>query len=132
MNIWGNIENSASKILKKYFTSQLKRDLTFSGMLGYEVSLIIKHGMAQNWVSKEEIVPKPNNLEIESPRGNLELNTELNSIKAPFYLYEYENSKGSLVPNNIISTIVTDKSDWETLNSFNEELPGWQNTYLCN
>ncbi|MBE9469212.1 MAG: ABC transporter substrate-binding protein [Bacteroidetes bacterium] len=129
---WGNIENSASKTLKKYFKSQLKRDLTFSGILGYEVALIIKHCMAQNWVSKEEIVPKLNNLEIESPRGNLELNTELNNIKAPFYLYEYENSKGNLVPNNIISTIVTDKSDWKTLNSFNEELPGWQNTYLCN
>jgi len=130
---WNNSENNAYSELKRFFTTHLKREPSFSGILAYEAVAIIKHCIAKNWSSKDEIAPLLNDLEIKSPRGTLEFNSELNKFKTNFYLFELNKlENGEKLSNKQIGTIVPDDSDWEILNNFKSELPGWQNTYLCN
>lgn len=124
---WGGDENDAYKLLKKYFTKELNRSPSFSGILGYEVALIIKHIITNNWSRNEEIAPKLNDFKINSPRGSLLFNSQLNNFDTNYYLYKYDEIKTSIP----IETIIPTESDWELLNNFKEELLGWQNTYLC-
>ncbi|MBI9068860.1 MAG: ABC transporter substrate-binding protein [Salinivirgaceae bacterium] len=129
---WGSEHNDAYKLLKKYFSKELNRTPSFSGLLGYEVALIIKRIIAKNWARNEEIVPKLSDFKIESPRGNLLFNQHSNSFNLDYHLYKYEEIKsGGIKTATPVETIIPTESDWEILNNFKEELPGWQNTYLC-
>lgn len=123
---WGSNHNDAYRLLNKYFAKELNRTPSFSGLLGYEVASIIKHIIAKNWTRNEEIVPMLSDFEIESPRGNLQFNQHLNNFIVDYHLYKYE-----IKITNSVETIIPTESDWEVLNNFKEELPGWQNTYLC-
>ncbi len=129
---WGSNQNDAYKLLKKYFTQELNRELSFSGILGYEVASIIKHIIAKNWTRNEEIIPKLSDFEIESPRGSLLFNQHLNNFNVDYHLYKYKKIKGDEIKTAIpIETVIPTESDWDVLNNFKEELLGWQNTYLC-
>lgn len=129
---WGSEHNDAYQLLKNYFTKDLNRTPSFSGLLGYEVASIIKHLIAKNWARNEEIVPKLSDFKIESPRGNLFFNPQLNNFNVDYHLYKYEEIKSGEIKTAIsVETIVPTELDWEVLNNFKEELMGWQNTYLC-
>lgn len=129
---WGAENNDAYKLLKKYFTKELNRAPSFSGLLGYEVALIIKHIIAKKWARNEEIVSKLRDFEIESPRGSLLFNQHLNNFNLDYHLYKYEEIKGGEIKIAIpIETIIPSESDCDVLSNFKEELLGWQNTYLC-
>lgn len=125
---WGIEHNETFKLMKNYFTKELNRLLSFSGILGYEVASIIKQIIAKNWTRNEEIVSKLLDFEIESPRGNLLFNQQLNTFNIDYHLYKYEKMETAIPIKKMIVT----ESDWEVLSNFKEELLGWQNTYLCN
>jgi len=126
-------DNTIHEQLNTFFNSELRRDLSLSGILGYEVAMIIKYCIAKEWDYNDEITPLLSDLEIESPRGHLQFNSELNNFNYYYYLFELKKSEdGDGIINKQIDTIVPDKSDWEILNNFKEEMSGWQNTYLCN
>jgi branched-chain amino acid transport system substrate-binding protein len=119
--------------LKGVFHQTHHREASVFSTLGYEAALLIRHAIGAGWKVKDEFTPLFDGFQMESDRGRLTFDMELNCFDLPHVLHGINcvhNEKLAMPHGN--QSIDIEPFDKQILNGFNQELSGWLNTYLCN
>lgn len=125
-------ESKANFQFKNIFTTQIKREPSLFALQGWEVSLILneivlncKHNYTDGASAAEYLA----SAFIESPRGELRLDSETNYFIAPVYKGELKNNTKDLRITEAGDTV----EEWQKFvgDPLTGPSSGWTNTYLC-
>lgn len=119
--------------LNGFFRQNHYRDASVFAILGHEAALLIKHCAGSGWKVKDEITPFLNGCLLVSDRGRLVFDAEMNCFNANNVLQGINcegDEKVAMVHHN--ESMLPEAADNRILMSFDHELSGWLNTYLCN
>ena len=129
---WTYTPNDISVNLKQHFERELNRQPSLFAILGFEAASAIKHCLNAGWKTKEEIAPYLTDCKIQSSRGELPFDTEMNNFKCNYYLQRTHSENNDPLTEELkVRIIVPDVVDEENLNGIDKEISGWTNTYLC-
>ena len=119
-----------SKCLMDLFNAEHNRNASVFAILGNEAASVIKHCIDSGWDKKGEISPLLENYILDSERGSMKFDIELNRFICNYNLF---NVNYDTKTSQIVDTILhTEQSDFEVLDNIDQEISGWTNTYLCN
>jgi branched-chain amino acid transport system substrate-binding protein len=126
------VENNANKEFMDSYLQQTKRTATVFSLLGWETGLIIHEvflNSNENYSDGAEIAGKLAEGKINSPRGEMKLDTETNYFIAPVYKCSVPQNSDKLS----IHIIETPENEWRAFVEIPTEgvSSGWTNTYLC-
>jgi ABC-type branched-subunit amino acid transport system substrate-binding protein len=126
------IETNANRVFMDGYQQQAKRVATVFSLLGWETGLILQEVFLrcnENYSDGTEIAGKLAAATINSPRGEMRLDTETNYFIAPVYACAVDKSKG----NRSIIKRENKESEWKAFTEIPTEgvSSGWTNTYLC-
>jgi branched-chain amino acid transport system substrate-binding protein len=129
---WMNGANDINHELNNHFRENLGRNLSQSGMLGYDAASILQKSLDNGWKPKTGLTSHLENVTIESRRGNLTFNPKNNCFNGEFSLFKtVVGPDNNHIDNQFIKRIEANPGDIEILSSIQEEYSGWLNSYLC-
>ncbi len=132
VNSWYKPDHQIYANYEKIFKEKTRRNISPFALIASCSGIIISHLIKSGWNYKSEIADLFFDKVFESPVGNLTFDKDLNSFESEYFLcktLQKANISGGL--NQPVKQIVPDAGDVELLHSFNKELGGWLNTYLC-
>jgi hypothetical protein len=125
------LENNANRIFIDSYSRQTKRSPSVFSLLGWEAALIVQQVMVltnDQYEDGADLAGKLSEVSINSPRGEMKLDTDANYFLAPIVKCTISPNSGNLS----FESMETPLEEWS---AFKEDridgiVSGWTNTYL--